>query len=174
MEQEHALEEWARSEDLWFPDPHQYYKEKGYVFYGYGGEAQVYAEADAYVHKICRIGQYDSPQRFFDRIVIENTICSRDRQGDFVVLMSQRFFRQSHVMSESEISLYMKCLGFFKVVEDPYHIVKYYSDKVIVEDLHPGNIWMTDEGNVVIVDAAFFFNTPGLGLGGCFHFGDEE
>lgn len=183
MEQERALEEWARSENIRFPDSHKHYREKGYVFYGFGGEAQVYAEGDTYVHKICRINRYDSPQRFFDRIVIENTICtsasltvegfSRDLQGDFVVLLKQRFFRQAHLMTENEIALYMKCMGFYKVIEEPYHNVKYYSDKVIVEDLHPGNIWMTENGIVVIVDAAFFFNTPGLGFGGSFHYGDE-
>ncbi|MBQ9174756.1 MAG: hypothetical protein IJ161_13590 [Bacteroidales bacterium] len=183
MEQERVLEEWARSENIWFPDSHKHYREKGYLFYGFGGEAQVYTEGDTYVHKICRISQYDSPQRFFDRLVIENAICpeasltvegfSRDMQGDFVVLLKQRFFRQAHLMTENEIALYMKCMGFYKVIEEPYHNVKFYSDKVIVEDLHPGNIWMTENGNVVIVDAAFFFNTPGLGFGGTFHYGDE-
>ena len=42
---------------------------------GFGGEAQVYAERDEYVHKVCRIGQYISPGRFMDRLIIENTIC---------------------------------------------------------------------------------------------------
>ena len=63
---------------------------------------------------------------------------------------------------------YMRCLGFWKLVEEPYHIVRYYSDSVIAEDLHPGNIWMTGDSNVVIIDGAFKFNTPGLGLGGKF------
>lgn len=74
-------------------------------------------------------------------------------------------------MDEAEISLFMKCLGFQKLVEEPYHIVRYYSDTVIVEDLHPGNIWMTGNSNVVIIDAYYKFNTPGLGLGGKFIFG---
>ena len=50
----------------------------------------------------------------------------------------------------------------------PYHTVRFYSDTVIAEDLHPGNIWMTGDNNVVIIDGSFKFNTPGLGLGGKF------
>lgn len=66
-----------------------------------------------FVHKACRTGQYDNLVRFFDRIVIQNTLCpqaslevegfGRDLQNDFVVLMKQRFFRQAHKMSEDEI-----------------------------------------------------------------------
>ena len=178
MDQESDLENWARRNDCWHNHPQEYYKQLGYQFYGYGGEAQVYTEGDSFVHKVCRTGQYDNLVRFFDRVIIQNTICpeafleiegfGRDQQNDFVVLMKQRFFRQAHKMSEDEIALYMRCLGFWKLVEEPYHIVRYYSDSVIAEDLHPGNIWMTGDSNVVIIDGAFKFNTPGLGLGGKF------
>lgn len=176
VDQERALEEWARSHDCWFLRIADLFRERGYKFYGYGGEAQVYAEQDAYVHKVCRIEQYDSPQRFFDRIVIENALCpaaslfvegfGRNAEDEFVVLMRQRFFRQTHIMSEEEISLYMKCLGFRKFVDERYGTVRYLSDTVLAEDLHSSNIWLTEEGNVVMIDGAFYFNTPELGLGG--------
>ena len=178
--QESDLEGWAREHNHWHSSPQEYYKAQGYQFYGFGGEAQVFTEGDMYVHKVCRTGQYENLVRFFDRVVIQNTLCpeahlevegfGRDRQNDFVVLLKQRFFRQAHIMTEDEISLYMRCLGFWKLVEEPYHIVRYYSDSVIAEDLHPGNIWMTGDSNVVIVDGAFKFNTPGLGMGGKFLF----
>lgn len=181
MDQESDLESWARLNGVWHSSPQEYYKSLGYKFYGYGGEAQVYTEEDHFVHKVCRVGQYDNLIRFFDRIVIQNTICpmatliiegfGRDAQNDFVVLMKQRFFRQAYIMNETDISLYMKCLGFHKVVEEPYHVVRFFSDSVIAEDLHAGNIWMTADSNVVIVDAFFRFNSPGLGLGGKFIFG---
>lgn len=181
IDQESCLENWARTNGYWHDNPHDYYKTLGYKFYGFGGEAQVYTEGDTYVHKICRTGQYDNLIRFIDRITIQNTLCpqaslevegfGRDALHDFVVLLKQRFFRQEHIMDEAEISLFMKCLGFQKLVEEPYHIVRYYSDTVIVEDLHPGNIWMTGNSNVVIIDAYYKFNTPGLGLGGKFIFG---
>ena len=178
MDQESDLENWARNNDCWHNHPQEYYRQLGYQFYGYGGEAQVYTEGDSFVHKVCRTGQYDNLVRFFDRVIIQNAICpeafleiegfGRDQQNDFVVLMKQRFFRQAHIMTEDEIALYMRCLGFWKLVEEPYHIVRYYSDSVIAEDLHPGNIWMTGDSNVVIIDGAFKFNTPGLGSGGKF------
>lgn len=181
MEQEADLENWARLNGCWHDDPHAYFKEQGYKFYGYGGEAQVYTEGDSYVHKICRTGQYDNLIRFIDRITIQNTLCpaaflevegfGRDALRDFVVLLKQRFFRQEHLMDEDEITLFMRCLGFQKLVEEPYHVVRYFSDTVIVEDLHPGNIWMTGDANVVIIDAYYRFNSPGLGLGGKFIFG---
>lgn len=180
MDQESDLETWARSNGCWYSNPQGHYKNLGYKFYGFGGEAQVYSESDTYVHKVCRTGQYNNLIRFFDRIVIQNTLCpeayleiegfGRDQQRDFVVLMKQRFFRQAHLMTEDEIALYMRCLGFRQIIEEPYHIVRYYSDTVIAEDLHPGNIWMTGEGNVVIVDGAFTFNTPGRGMGGKYCF----
>jgi hypothetical protein len=180
IEQECALEEWALENHCWVQDIVSSYHSLGFKFYGYGGEAQVYAEGDKYVHKICRIEQYDSLQRFFDRIVIQNAMCpaasllvegfGRNADEDFVVLMRQQFFRQAHLMNEKEISLYMRCLGFRKIVDESYGTISYLSDIVIVEDLHPGNIWMTDEGNVVIIDGAFFFNTPNLGRGGRFAF----
>lgn len=176
VEQERALEEWARSQACWFLNIPQLFRERGYRFYGFGGEAQVYAEQDIYVHKVCRIEQYDSPQRFFDRIVIENALCpaaslyvegfGRNEEGELVVLMRQRFFRQTHIMAEEEISLYMKCLGFRKLVDTDYGTIRYLSDSVLAEDLHSSNIWMTEEGNVVMIDGAFFFNTPELGYGG--------
>ncbi len=180
LDQESDLEHWARNNGYWITQPQLYYRQLGYQFYGFGGEAQVYTEGDVFVHKICRIGQYDNLIRFFDRIVIQNTICpaaslsvegfGRDAQNDFVVLMKQRFFRQAHIMTEDEISLYMRCLGFWKIVEEPYHVVKFFSDSVIAEDLHPGNIWMTGDSNVVIIDGHFKFNTPNLGLGGKYRF----
>ena len=99
--------------------------------------------------------------------VIQNSICpvaclevegyGRDSLGDFVVLLKQRFFRQAYIMSEAEISDFMKRLGFSVVIEEPYHKVKYYSDSVVVEDLHSGNIWKTLEGNIVVVDGFFSF-----------------
>lgn len=82
--------------------------------------------------------------------------------------MRQRFFRQAYIMNEKEISLYMKCLGFKKNTDDRYGVISYLSDLVIAEDLHPGNIWMTEDDNIVIIDGAFFFNFPSLGLGGSF------
>lgn len=180
MDQESDLENWARNNGCWFSHPQDYYKQLGFQFYGFGGEAQVYTEEDKYVHKVCRTGQYDNLIRFFDRVIIQNTLCpeasleiegfGRDALNDFVVLLKQRFFRQAHIMTEDEISLYMRCLGFWKLVEEPYHIIRYYSDSVIAEDLHPGNIWMTGDSNVVVVDGAFKFNTPGLEMGGKFLF----
>ena len=107
MDQESDLENWARENGYWHKHPQEYYKGLGYQFYGFGGEAQVYAEGDAFVHKVCRTGQFDN-------------------------------------------------------------LIRFYSDTVIAEDLHPGNIWMTGDNNVVIIDGAFKFNTPGLGLGGKF------
>lgn len=180
IEQERALEEWARENRGWVQDIVSLYHSLGYKFYGFGGEAQVYAEGDRYVHKVCRIEQYDSLQRFLDRIVIQNAMCpaaalfvegfGRNANGDFVVLMRQQFFRQAHLMNEEEISQYMQQLGFQRIVDKNYGTISYLSDIVIAEDLHPGNIWMTDKKNVVIIDGAFFFNTPNLGRGGCFTF----
>ena len=180
-DQEFELEKWARCNGFWHENPHDYFRKQGYNFYGFGGEAQVYAEEDYYVHKICRTGQYDNLIQFIDRIVIQNTLCpaaalevegfGRDSQQDFVFLLKQRFFRQEYMMDEEEITRFMECLGFLKVVEEPYRIVKYYSESVIAGDLHPGNIWKTGKSNVVIIDANFRFNYPGLGLGGKFIFG---
>ena len=70
------------------------------------------------------------------------------------------------MMNEYDIALFMDQLGFWKRIEEPYHIVRYYSDTVIAGDLHPGNIWMTSDGNVVIIDGYFIFNTPDLEMGG--------
>ena len=129
----------------------------------------MYIDKDRYVHKICRIGQYGSLRRFFDRIIIENMICpvaslwvegfGRDAESDFVVLMRQRFFRQANSLTEEEIDRYMACLGFQKTLADSrYCMVRYKSGPIVVEDLHPGNIWLTEENNVVIIDGFFSFD----------------
>ena len=177
-EQESLLEDFFRTLGFWHTDPLRYYKDTGYSFYGYGGEAQVFAEKDQYVHKVCRIAQYDSPVRFLDLIVIHNTLCpiaalhiegfGRNNDGEFVVLMKQRFFRQDSDMSEDDITGYMQRLGFWKSANEPDRIIRYYSDTVIAEDLHQGNIWRTADSNVVIIDGAFRFNTPDLGKKGIF------
>ena len=98
---EQKLEDWAVDSKVWFPQPEVYYREAGYQFYGYGGEAQIFAESDRYVHKICRVGQYDNLQLFFDRLAIHNAICpeacllvegfGRDSLCNFVVLLKQVF-----------------------------------------------------------------------------------
>ncbi len=178
VDQEGLLESWAEAHSCWFPNANSHITAQGYRFYGFGGEAQVYAEQDKYVHKVCRIGQYESPGRFIDRLIIENALCpaaalevegfGRNADGEFVVLLRQRFFRQAHIMNERDISLYMKCLGFRKKIDERYGVISYLSDLVIAEDLHPGNIWMTEDDNIVIIDGAFFFNYPSLGLGGSF------
>ena len=93
----------------------------------------------------------------------------RNAQGDFVVLLRQRFFRQASAMSDEEIELYMSSLGFCRY-EDNHNAVKYLSDKVVVEDMHSGNIWKTPENNIVIIDGFFCLNIPGLGLNGTFSF----
>ena len=178
-EQERILEECARALGVWHPHPLIFYKEEcGYSFYGFGGEAQIFAEKDVFVHKACRIAQYGSLVRFFDRIVIQNTICpeaylfvegfGRNADSEFVVMMRQRFFRQAFEMSEDEISDYMNLIGFWKSTEELDRIIRYYSNSVIAEDMHPGNIWKTTDGNVVIIDGAFRFNTPDLGKNGLF------
>ena len=60
INQETDLEDWARQMGCWYDHPQDHYKEQGYQFYGFGGEAQVFAEGDLYVHKVCRTGQYDN------------------------------------------------------------------------------------------------------------------
>ena len=182
-EQESLLEDFFLKLGFWHTDPLKYYKDTGYSFYGYGGEAQVFAERDQYVHKVCRITQYESPVRFLDRIVIHNTLCpqaalyvegfGRNRDGEFVVMMKQRFFRQGFEMSEEEISGYMQRLGFWRSLDEPDRVIRYYSDTVIAEDLHQGNIWKTADSNVVIIDGAFKFNTPDLEKKGRFLPGDS-
>lgn len=178
-DQEGLLEAFAREFGIWQPHPLDYYKGCGFAFYGFGGEAQVFAEKDVYVHKVCRIAQYESLVRFFDRVVIQNTLCpeaalfvegfGRNADSEFVVLMKQRFFRQGFEMSENEISNYMQQLGFWMSTEEPDRIIRYYSNTVIAEDMHQGNIWKTTEANVVIIDGAFRFNTPDLGKNGLFY-----
>lgn len=74
-------------------------------------------------------------------------------------------------MEEDEIVAFMERLGFRMLREDPYRIARYYSDTVIMGDLHSGNIWRTGNANVVIIDAYCRFNYPGLGMGGKFIFG---
>ena len=170
-EEELSIAEWARMNGVWYANPKDFMISSGFRFYGFGGEAQVYSESDSYVHKICRTGQYDSLSLFFDRIVIQNTICppaalliegfGRDEQDDFVVIMKQRFFRQSYIMTEDEIIDYMRRIGFRDIRDDRFGNVRFYSNQVVAEDLHTGNIWMTAGSNVVIIDGAFRFNVNG-------------
>ena len=115
---------------------------------------------------------YDSPQDYYRSLGYKFYGYGRDAQREFVILLKQRFFRQEHIMDETEITLFMRYLGFQKILKEPYHTVRYYSNTVIAEDLHPGNIWMTANNNVVIIDAYYRFNSPGLGLGGKFTFGE--
>ena len=55
-DQESDLESWARREGYWYSNPIDYYKQQGYLFYGFGGEAQVFTEGDAFVHKYAEPG----------------------------------------------------------------------------------------------------------------------
>ena len=50
LEQESDLELWARNNGYWITQPQFYYRQLGYQFYGFGGEAQVYTEGDVFVH----------------------------------------------------------------------------------------------------------------------------
>lgn len=180
-EQEEVLQKWAGENGCWYSYPKKYYSDQGFKFYGFGGEASVYTEGDDYVHKVCRIGQYDSLVHFFDRIVIQNAICPEAKlvvegfgrdADEFAVMFKQKFFRQENeLMSLDEISSYMENLGFWKDDSAPYGFGVYYSDSVIAEDIHQRNIWKTSNSNVVIVDGVFRFNTPWLRKNGKYVFG---
>ena len=175
LEQAALIEVWARENGCWIESPDVYYLNCGYAYYGFGGEARVFVEGSQYVHKIVRIEQYDSPQRFSDRIVIENAICpqaclevegfSNDSANGFMVLLKQKFFKSIRGMEDEEIDAYMISLGFEKIGNYKF-VSKYY----IADDLHPANVLISPDGNVNIIDGAFYFNTPDLGLGGEYTF----
>ncbi len=184
LEQESLVEAWARHNDAWFDNPHQTYKDKGYSFYGYGQESQVYREGDNYVHKITRLDNYHSLQRLLDRIVIQNTLSPAlpmevegfGRIGDeFVVMSRQRFIPdledEGTGLSRADIDEYWNSRGFKKHVED--NSVEYLSSDYIVADQHGANIIRTPWG-VAVIDGNFQFNTPGEGKGGRFIFGEPE
>ena len=71
-------------------------------------------------------------------------------------------------MEQEEISQYMNSIGFDADIDTRYNTVRYLSQEFIVEDLHPGNIWKTPNGHIVIIDGHFKTNLPEYNLGGTF------
>lgn len=171
--QENALEEYAQANGIWIED---YLSEYG-EYLDHGAENTVYWDENnpTIVTKINDLALHETPLEFFDRISIHNNLFPQApytvigftrKNGVFSVIIQQPFIIAERGLEYEEVAAYMKQLGFEDMGKT------YVNDTYIIDDLHPGNILKTPQGNIIVIDDVACLNTEDEDFDGCQQYGE--
>lgn len=118
---------------------------------------------------------HETPLEFFDRISIHNNLFPQApytvigftrKNGVFSVIIQQPFIIAERGLEYEEVAAYMKQLGFEDMGKT------YVNDTYIIDDLHPGNILKTPQGNIIVIDDVACLNTEDEDFDGCQQYGE--
>ena len=186
--QTRSLEAWARNDGCWHDDVKAYLSANYGAEIGHGSESRVYRCGRNHVIKA--ISYPFNPQEAVDRISITNFIfpfskleltgIGRGEDGGLFFLVKQQFFTGEaatkdelrRILNEKDPTAHeavTKNLKVFKKIgmSEIFENLAYYaSDNYIVGDLHEGNVIISENGNLNVIDSNIFLNTPERGCGG--------
>lgn len=136
-----------------------------------GGEANVY-DNGASLLKTIGLDYFVLPIHALDRISLHNAYFpetkldvigfGRDDSKEFKILVSQHFI-EGHKISEEEISLYMKNMGFRLMNPNNW---TYATPEIYLSDMHDENVIKSSSGTIFVIDCDIRLNTPDLRNGG--------
>jgi 8-oxo-dGTP pyrophosphatase MutT (NUDIX family) len=167
--QEKLLEEYARKEGFWIEDLPQIDPKN---FIDAGIEAKVYRYDTNNVIKVNSIlTQHEEPFEFLDRIALHNTIFPETRyeligfinndMGEFSAVVKQPFIGATKGADRETVSKDMKLRGFEDMGGDMY-----INNDYMVEDLHKGNVLISESGTLFYIDPIVRLNLKGEGYDG--------
>lgn len=164
--QEQSIEEYAKSEGIWYPD----YETKFGEQIDRGMEAKIYALDDDNVVKAIDLYYAGSPKEMLDRISLANHVFpdskmevigfARNEDGKFITLVKQKYVEAERKPSREEIREELDKRGFFYDKRDDY-----FNDDYILEDITPDNVIIDKNGNFHFIDARVSLNTKEFGGG---------
>ena len=125
-----------------------------------GQENDVYLSANR-VFKRNNLSFHLSYADFFDRLALHNLIFPGaplsfegfvERQNGLWPIMSQPAVRARQGASRAEVEVFMHRLGFKRIKYDDYR----HPEGILVEDLHDENVFIDEEGEVVVIDPVIY------------------
>ncbi len=155
--QEKLLEEYARSEKIWF-EHENIKKDWKRIDNGNGAEAEIYLEKNGiYVNKVFHYINSCTPFEFIDnRISIHNSLFpatkyellgfTRSLKG-FAFILKQPFITGRDTTPNDNLAKFMSEAGFTK----KRHYC-YSNDLIEIDDLHGGNVLKGNDNNFYFID----------------------
>ena len=150
--QEQLVEKWAKAARLWVDDSEEILTSTFGPMIAQGAEAKVYyREGDTSVVKE-RASIYSTTQKALEAIALHNYLFpetamhvigfTRDSDGLFRVILTQPYVRCLRLATKDEIDK----LAFSKGFRDNWsgQGVNYISDRIVLEDMHPANVFIDD------------------------------
>jgi len=156
--QEHLIELWAKASHRWIENSEQILTEHIGAKIAQGAESKVYyREGDTSVIKE-RVSIYSTTQKALDAIIIHNYLFpetamrviafTRDSDGLFRIILTQPYIRCQRLATKDEIDTLITAKGFQIDLSNP--IESYISDRIILEDMHPANVFIDEITNKAI------------------------
>lgn len=150
--QEQLIEQWAKAARLWVDNSEEILSEALGQMIAQGAEAKVYyREGDTSVVKE-RASIYSITQKALEAIALHNylfpetAMCvigfTRDSDGLFRIILTQPYVTCLRLATKEEIDE----LAFSKGFRDNWsgQGVNYISDRIVLEDMHPANVFVDD------------------------------
>ena len=148
--QEQLIEQWAKASNLWEENSEQFLVEEFGPMIAQGAEAKVYyKDGDTSVIKE-RCSIYSTTQKALDAIVLHNCLFpetamkvigfTRDSDGLMRIVLTQPYVNCLRLATKVEIDDMVIAKGF----RDNWNGqgVNYISDRLILEDMHPANVFI--------------------------------
>ena len=164
--QEQLIELWAKAANLWEDNSEQILIEEFGSMIAQGAEAKVYyKEGDPSVIKE-RTSIYSTTQKALDAIVLHNFLFpetamkvigfTRDSDGLMRIVLTQPYVNCLRLATKEEIDDMVAAKGF----RDNWNEqgVNYISDRLVLEDMHPANVFIDDvTGKPICIDCIVKF-----------------
>ncbi len=168
-EQERLLEAWAKAKGLWFENSDSIIRKNFGPMIAQGAEAKVYfKEGDPSVAKE-RTSIYSTTNKALEAIALHNYLFpetamkvigfTRDSDSLMRIVLTQPYVTCLRLATKEEIDDMVAAKGF----RDNWngHGVNYISDRLVLEDMHPANVFIdVVTGKPICIDCIVKFVNP--------------
>ena len=153
--QEQLIEQWAKSVKLWVQDSERIIIDTFGPMIAQGAESKVYyRDGDTSVVKE-RTSIYSTTQKALDSIILHNYLFpetamrvigfTRDSDGLLRTILTQPYVRCLRLATKEEIDKLVMAKGFHDNWSGKG--VNYASERLLLEDMHPANVFIDDVSN---------------------------
>jgi len=167
--EEMALEAWAQTNGLWINE-HNFIEQYGNRLIGSGAEQKVYLHPNGYEVIKANTGTYHGNWlEFFNRLLCHAiffpatkyvTIGFTKINGEFAVIIKQRFVLLTEGASRTAVEAYLNQHGFISTKNDDYYNPNL---GIILEDLHDENVFLLNN-QILFIDPVIYFETMDMAL----------
>ena len=150
--QEKLIEQWAKAARLWVESSDSVLREGFGPMIAQGAEAKVYYREGSPAVLKERASIYSTTQKALDAIVLHNALFpetamhvigfTRDSDGLFRIILIQPYVRCLRLATKAEIDALVGAMGFTDNGDG--NGVNYISDRLVLEDMHPANVFVDE------------------------------